>query len=128
MKSLGVLVVAVLFSSGCTAWPPHGHGGMAEVAPIHEFDRPTHIRLIAAKREISVLRELGGEDLFPASLIKAQRQWDRSARAIDGHFIEAAKSDLLQLDEMLSDMRAVLSQKLTKTNKLLADQVGEVPK
>ncbi|OUS09363.1 hypothetical protein A9Q90_03365 [Gammaproteobacteria bacterium 54_18_T64] len=113
MFSLRALTLC-LFLSGCTHWPPGGHGGMAErqrglLAALHA-DQPLgpkqslRIDLDLAGRHLDILLLRGAGTCFPASTHLARQLEQRTARALEGDLVLDAALDLLQLRQDLSTL------------------------
>ncbi len=96
---------------GCSSWPPHGHGGMAEhhlntyipVEADHDLTPKHGLRfdLELLRRQLDVLVMEGAEYCFLASVIKGREREQRIARQLHGElFFDAANDILIQRDSL----------------------------
>ena len=122
MRKALLMSVLVLSLGGCTAWPQHGHSGAAELRPIMDNDTLEHDRLMVSQDELHMLRAMGARQYFPAALEVANVQWNRTARAVQGGFPTAARTDL----DFLENLLFLLKSDFLPKQDMTAEQETEV--
>ncbi|PCS22865.1 OmpA family protein [Candidatus Enterovibrio escicola] len=105
MKNILTLILYAILISGCSFFPDHGEGGMAEyqyssLSPVMPSEplEPKHglrfeWKLAAHHLDILVLE--GAERCFPAMVILAKRMQDRIVRELQGGLNLDAANDLI---------------------------------
>lgn len=97
----------LVLQSGCTSWPEHGAGGMAEhhldtyipVETDHKLKTQHGLRFDfeLLRRQLDILVLEGAEYCFPASVIQGREKEQRIARELQGKlFYDAANGILIQ--------------------------------
>lgn len=104
--SLKITLLSSLIS-GCSSWPEHGRGGLAEshlesyipVEAEHEltYEHGLRFDFEFTRRQLDMLILRGADRCFPASVVQAkQRQLRISRELIGGLFFDAANDVLIQ--------------------------------
>jgi len=117
---LGVtlLMVSFLGVTGCTSWPPQGHGGMAEhhqgaLTPVMP-DQPLgpehglRFELELVRRHLDILVMEGAELCFPATVLQAKQRQDRITRELHGELDFDAANDLIVQRKLLARLERQL--------------------
>ena len=105
MYRLNLLLVLIICLSGCSHWPKHGFGGMAEhdmanISPVmaHEPLGPEHglrFDLELTSRHLDMLVLEGAELCFPATVLQSKQRQHRIEREVAGELHYDAANDLI---------------------------------
>ncbi|USH05107.1 OmpA family protein [Grimontia kaedaensis] len=105
MRKLFTLTFAITVLSGCSAFPDHGQGGMAEayhstISPVMPDEPlgPEHglrFEWELGARHLDVLVLEGAELCFPATVLQARRIQDRIVRELHGGLEFDAANDII---------------------------------
>ncbi|NGN98339.1 OmpA family protein [Grimontia sp. S25] len=105
MTNCFTLFFAILLLSGCSAFPDHGQGGMAEgyhssISPVMPDEPlgPEHglrFEWELGARHLDVLVLEGAELCFPATVLQARRLQDRIVRELHGGLEFDAANDII---------------------------------
>ncbi|WP_394208976.1 OmpA family protein [Enterovibrio calviensis] len=105
MRKIFALITITALSSGCSMFPDHGQGGMAEhhysaLSPVLA-DQPLgpehglRFEWELSARHLDVLVLEGAELCFPATVLQARRMQDRIVRELHGDLEFDAANDLI---------------------------------
>jgi len=105
MYRLSQLLILITCLSGCSHWPKHGFGGMAEhnianISPVmaHEPLGPEHglrFDLELTSRHLDMLVLEGAELCFPATVLQSKQRQYRIEREVAGELHYDAANDLI---------------------------------
>ncbi|PMN94233.1 OmpA family protein [Enterovibrio norvegicus] len=105
MRTLFSLILPIVVLSGCSAFPDHGQGGMAEhnyssLTPVMADEPlgPEHglrFEWELTSRHLDILILEGAELCFPATVVQARRMQNRIVRELQGGLEFDAANDLI---------------------------------
>ncbi|PKF49771.1 OmpA family protein [Enterovibrio nigricans] len=146
MKQLLTLILPIVVLSGCSMFPDHGQGGMAEhhyaslppVLPDQPLGPEHGLRFEweLAARHLDILVLEGAELCFPASVVQARKMQDRIVREFIGGLEFDAANDIIiqrealerlekQLDAVIDSRACVIpGQNENATRELIAKIYG----
>jgi outer membrane protein OmpA-like peptidoglycan-associated protein len=115
MKRNSLILIAILGLVGCTSYPEHGQGGMAEsyysggftpVMPDQPLGPQHGLRFdwTLAKLHLDMLVREGAELCFPAAVLQSRLRQDRIARELEAGLHRDAANDLIVQRKRLSEL------------------------
>lgn len=123
LSLLPILLMAGLF--GCSSYPEHGQGGMAEnytssgfspVMPDQPLGPEHGLRFDwqLAKLHLDILIQDGADMCFPAAVVQSRMRQDRIARELEAGLHRDAANDLIIQRKRLSELEQDLSYVTTQ--------------
>ena len=139
--------ITITLSSGCSHWPAHGRGGMAEhhphlLSPVKHDEPlgPEHglrFELELTSRHLDILVLEGAERCFPAAVLQARHRQARITRALHGGLQADAETDLViqrhklvqlehRLDQAIAEYVCIVNEQNEPSRIEIVDRLREL--
>ncbi|QDF68130.1 OmpA family protein [Shewanella sp. SNU WT4] len=125
----------LIFLYGCTAWPEHGQGGMAELYSAELYpvnnqqdlgpEQGLRFEWELSGRKLDVLVLQGAELCFPATIVQAELNQKRIVRQLQGGLLYDAATDIIAQRQLLARLEQRLDIATTEGKCILPD-TGEL--